>query len=125
MKFVERVLRVLTLLTAGLAALIFPIMLFAIQGFGGFSFELVTILLTLYLLHPASIVLIFLASFSKLPSGRPATIARGVIALNALLLLATAVLIQAGIFKGDTVLPILFAVPSILFLLNSRLGART
>ena len=125
MKFVERVLRVLTLVTAGLAALIFPVMLFAIQGFGGFSFELVTVLLTLYLLHPASIVLIFLASFRKIPAGRPAAIARAVIALNALSLLATAALIQAGIFNGDTVLPILFAVPSILFLLNSRLGART
>ncbi len=124
MKFVERVLRVLTLVTAGLAALIFPVMLFAIQGFGGFSLELVTVLLTLYLLHPASIVLIFQASFRRIPAGRPATIARGVIALTALLLLATAVLIQAGIFKGDTVLPILFAVPSVLFLLNSRLGAR-
>ena len=117
-------MRVLTLVTAGLAALIFPIMLFAIQGFGGFGFELVTVLLALYLLHPASIVLIFLASFRRMPAGRPATIARGVIALNALLLLATAVLIQAGIFKGDTVLPILFAVPSVLFLLNSWLGAR-
>jgi len=124
-KVVETVLRVLTLVTAGLAALIFPIMLFAIQGFGGFSFELVTVLLTLYLLHPASIVLIFLASFRKIPAGRPTTIARGVIALNALLLLATAALIAAGAIKGDTEIPLLFAAPSILFLLNSRLGART
>ena len=125
MKVAEKVLRVLTLVTAGLAALIFPVMLFAIQGFGGFGFELVLVLLTLYLLHPASIVLIFLASFRKIPAGRPAAIARAVIALNALSLLATAAVIQAGIFKGDTVLPILFAVPSILFLLNSQLGART
>ena len=124
MKVVERVLRILTLATAGLAALIFPFMLFAIQGFGGFDLELITVLLTLYLLHPASILLIFLLSFGKIPSGRPATIAASVIALNALLLLATAALIQAGAFKGDTGLPILFAVPSLLFLLNSRLGAR-
>ena len=125
MKVVETVLRVMTLVTAGLAALIFPVMLFAIQGFGGFGFELALVLLTLYLLHPASIVLIFLASFRKIPAGRPAAIARAVIALNALSLLATAALIQAGIFNGDTGLPILFAVPSILFLLNSWLGART
>lgn len=125
MKAVERILRVLTLVTAGLAALIFPVMLFAIQGFGGFDLELITVLLTLYLLHPASIVLIFLLSFRKIPSGRPATIATSVIALNALFLLATAALIQAGALKGDTGLPALFAVPSLLFLLNSWLGARS
>ena len=70
-------------------------------------------------------MLIFLASFRRIPAGRPTTIAGAVIALNALSLLATAALIQAGIFKGDTGLPILFAVPSILFLLNSWLRART
>lgn len=124
MNFVETVLRVLTLTAAGLAALIFPILLFAVQGFGGLDFELIWILLTLYLFHPVSIVLIFLVSLRKLRPGRPTHIATSVIALNLLLLLATATLIQAGILKGDTGLPILFAIPSILFLLNSCIGAR-
>lgn len=125
MGLTERVLRVLTLVTAGLAALIFPVMLFAIQGFGGLDLELIVVLLTLYLFHPASIVLIFLALFRKLPPGRPTRIATAVIALNALLLLATAALIQAGTFNGDTGIPILFAVPSVLFLLDSWRGVRS
>ena len=125
MKVLDRTLRILTLATAGLAALIFPVTLFAIQGFGGLDLELITVLLTLYLLHPASIVLIFLLSFRKIPAGRPTAVATSVIALNALSLLATAALIQAGAFKGDMGLPVLFAVPSLLFLLNSRLGARS
>ncbi len=123
MKLVEKVLRALTLATAGLAALIIPITLFALQGAGEFSFELVVFLLTLYLFHPASIVLIFLASFKKIPPGRRTQVATGVIALNVLLLLATATLIEASTFKGDPEIPILFAVPSILFLLNSSIGA--
>lgn len=125
MNLTERVLRVLTLVTAGLAALVFPVMLFAIQGFGGLDLELIVVLLTLYLFHPASIVLIFLALFRKLPPGRPTQIATAVIALNALLLLATAALIQAGAFNGDAGIPVLFAVPSILFLLDSWRGARS
>ena len=125
MNLTERVLRVLTLVTAGLAALIFPVMLFAIQGFGRLDLELIVILVTLYLFHPVSLLLIFLALFRKLPPGRPTQIATAVIALNALLLLATAALIQAGTFNGDTGIPIVFAVPSILFLLNSWRGARS
>lgn len=125
MNLTERVLRVLTLVTAGLAALIFPVMLFAIQGFGRLDLELIVVLVTLYLFHPVSLLLIFLGLFRKLAPGRPTQIATAVIALNALLLLATAALIQAGTFNGDTGIPIVFAVPSILFLLNSWRGARS
>lgn len=37
MELVEKVLQALTLVTAGLAALIFPVMLFALQGLGEFK----------------------------------------------------------------------------------------
>ena len=124
MNIVRKIVRLLTLVTAGIAALIFPLMLFAIQGFGGADFELIWTVLTLYLFHPVSIALILLASFGKLPAGRPMRIATTVVALNVLLLLATASLIQVGTFKGDTEIPVVIAVPSILFLLNSSLGAR-
>ena len=67
--------------------------------------------------------LIFLAWFKKLAPGRPTQIATSVIALNVLLLLAAATLIQGGAFKGDSAIPILFAVPSLLFLLHSSIGA--
>ena len=122
MNIVEKTLRVLTLVTAALAALVFPVMLFAIQGFGGPDFELIWTLLTLYLVHPASIVLIFLASFNKLPSGLPMQFATTVIALNVLLLLSTVTLIQADTLQGDPEIAILLAVPSILFLINSSIG---
>ena len=113
----------MTLVTAGLAAIIFPVTLFALQGIGEFSPDVILAMLTLYLFQPASIVLIFLASFRKLPRGRPTQAALGVVSLNVLLLLATAGLIQSGTFKGDAELPVLLAVPSILFLLNSSVGA--
>ncbi len=123
MYFVEKVLRALTLATAGLAALIFPVTLFALQVVGEFSLELIVFLLTLYLFHPVSIVLIILVWFKKLAPGRPTQIATSVIALNVLLLLAAATLIQGGAFKGDSAIPILFAVPSFLFLLQRSIGA--
>ena len=44
-------------------------MLFAIQGLGDMDFEAVVFVVALYLFHPVSLVLIFLASFGKIASG--------------------------------------------------------
>ena len=122
MNLIEKALRILTLATAGLAGLVFPVMLFAIQGFGGLDFEMMWTLLTLYLIHPVSIALIFLASFKKTRSGRATQTATAVIALNAVLLLATGGLLQVGTLKGDPEIALVLAVPSVLFLLNCSIG---
>ena len=123
MNIVRMVLRVLTLVSAGLATVVFPVMLFAIQGLGEIDFEAVVFLVTLYLIHPASLVLIFLASFGKIAAGRPVHVATGFIGLNALWLLAVAGIIQAGVIRGDSFLPILLAAPSFLYLLSYVVGA--
>lgn len=113
----------MTLISAGLAALLFPVMLFAIQGLGDMDFEAVVFVLSLYLFHPVSLVLIFLVSFGKIAAGRPTRVATGFIALNAALLLAVAAMIQAGVIRGDSSLPVLIATPALLYLLNHFLGA--
>ena len=48
--------------------------------------------------------------------------ATGFIALNALLLLAVAAMIQTGVITGDAFVPILIAAPALLFLLNEFIG---
>ena len=123
MDIVQKVLKALTLLSAGLAAVVFPVMLFAIQGLGEIDFEAVVFLVSLYLIHPVSLVLIFLASFDRIGPGRPTHMASGFIALNALWLLAVAAIIQAGAIRGDSSIPILLAVPSFLYLLNYFISA--
>ena len=123
MDIARKVLKVLTVMTAGLVALIFPVMLFAIQGLGEIDFEAVVFLLSLFLIHPVSLVLIFLASLGKIAEGRPARLATGFIALNAVCQLAVAAIIQAGVIRGDSIIPILIAVPSFLYLLNYFIGA--
>ena len=122
MEAARKVLRVLTLVSAGVAALVFPLMLFAIQGLGDMDFEAVVFVVALYLFHPVSLVLIFLVSFGKIASGRPTHVAAGFIALNALLLLAVAAMIQTGVIRGDAFVPILIAAPALLFLLNEFTG---
>ena len=123
MDIARKTLRALTLATAGLAALVFPLMLFAIQGLGDMDFEAVVFVLSLYLFHPVSLVLIFLVSFGRIAAGRPTRVATAFIALNAALLLAVAATIQAGAIRGDSSLPVLIAAPALLYLLNHFLGA--
>ena len=122
MNVLQKILWALTLTSAGLAAIIFPVALFAIQGMSRIGFEEVVFILSIYLVHPVSIALIFLVSFRKIAPGRPRRRAIGFIAFNALCLLAMATLIRAGVFGGDAWLPLVFAVPSFLFLLNSYIG---
>lgn len=119
MNVLRKVLRGLTLASAGLAAVIFPVTLFAVQGMSRIGFEEVAFILSLYLVHPVSIALIFLVCFEKIAPGRPRRTATGIVAFNPLCLLAMATLIKAGVFKGDAWLPLVFAVPSLLFLLDS------
>ena len=122
MNHVRKALSVLTLASAGLAAIVFPMTLFAIQGMSRISFEVVAFILSLYLFHPMSLVLIFLVRFEKIAPGRRTRMATGFVAFNALCLLAIAALIRAGVFSGDAGLPLIFAIPSCLFLLNSFMG---
>ena len=122
MDTLQKLLRVLTLVTAGLLALIFPVMLLGIQGFGALDFELVLVVVSIYLLHPASLVLIFLKSFGRIAGGPWDNATLAIVRLNAVILLATAGAIQVGIFEGDAVLPVILAVPSMLFLLNRLIG---
>ena len=121
MHVLQKIIRALTLVSAGLAALIFPVTLFAIQGMSRIGFEEVVFMLSIYLVHPVSIVLIFLVSLRKIAPGRPRHRATGFIAFNALYLLVMAALIRAGVFGGDAWLPLVFAVPSFLFLLSARI----
>ena len=123
MDFAQKILRTLTLASAGLASLVFPLMLFAIQGLGEIDLEAVVFLVSLYLFHPVSLVLIFLVLFGKIAAGRPTRLATGFIALNAVCQLAVAAIIQAGVIRGDSIIPILIAVPSFLYLLNCCIGA--
>ena len=123
MDIARKVLKVLTVMTAGLVALIFPVMLFAFQGLGEIDLEAVVFLVSLYLIHPVSLVLIFMASFGKIAEGRPAHLATGFIALNAVCQLAVAAIIQADVIRGDSIIPILIAVPSFLYLLNYCIDA--
>ena len=60
--------------------------------------------------------------FEKIAPGRRTRMATGFVAFNALCLLALAALIRAGVFGGDAGLPLIFAIPSFLFLLNSFMG---
>ena len=122
MNVVQRVLRALTLASAGLAAIIFPVTLFAIQGMSRIGLEEVLFVLSFYLVHPAAIALIFLVCFKKIAPGRPIRVATGFIGFNALCLLAMSALISASVFRGDSWLPLVFAVPSFLFLLDSYIG---
>ena len=123
MKFLQKTLRVLTLVSAGLAALIFPVTLFALQGMGRIGLEEVATMLSLYVIQPVSIVLIFLVCLEKIAPGRLRRMATGFVAFNAVCLLAISALIGGGVFKGDSALPIVFAVPSFLFLLNACIPA--
>ena len=120
--FGQGVLRALTLACAGLAAVIFPVTLFAIQGMSRIGLEEVVFMLSLYLVHPTSIALIFLVCFKKIAPGRPIRMATGFVGFNALCLLAMSALIRAEVFSGDSWLPLVFAVPSFLFLLDSYIG---
>ena len=120
MLVLQKIIRVLTLASAGLAAIIFPVTLFAVQGMSRIGIEEAAFILSLYLVHPVSIALIFLVCFEKIAPGRRRHLATGCVALNALCLLAMATLISAGVFKGDSWLPLAFAVPSFLYLLNAR-----
>ena len=122
MHLLRKVVSGLTLVSAGLAAIIFPITLFAIQGMSRISFEVVALILSFYLFHPMSLVLIFLVRFEKIAPGRRTRMATGFVAFNAFCLLALAALIRAGVFGGDAGLPLIFAIPSFLFLLNSFMG---
>ena len=122
MNVVQRVLRALTLASAGLAAIIFPVTLFAIQGMSRIGLEELVFVLSFYLVHPASIALIFLVCFKKIAPGRPIRMATGFIGFNALCLIAVSALISASVFSGDSWLPLAFAVPSFLFLLDSYIG---
>ena len=122
MDTVQKVLKVLTLVTAGLLALIFPLMLLGIQGFGALDFGLVLVVVSIYLLHPASLVLIFLKSFGRLATGPWHGASLAIVRLNAVMLLAMAGAILVGIFEGDAFLPAILAVPSMLFLLNRLIG---
>ncbi len=99
--------------------MIFPLILFGIQGMGRIGFEAVAVFMSIYLVHPVSIVLIFLVCTEKIGPGRGRQMAMGFVAFNALCLLALAALIGGGVFRGDSWLPLVFAVPSLLFLLNS------
>ena len=119
MNILHKVTWVLTLVSAGLAAVIFPITLFGIQGMGRIGFQEVATLLSLYLTQPVSIALIFLVYFEKIAPGRQRCIATGFVAFNAFCLLAMAALIGGGTFGGDFWLPLVFGIPSFLFLLNS------
>ena len=123
MVVVQKILKVLTIGSASLAALIFPVTLFAIQGLGRINLEAVLFVLSLYLFQPVSIVLIFLVSFNRIVTGRSTRAATGVIAFNALFLLVIAALIQAEVYRGDAIIPLIVAVPSFLFLLNRMVGA--
>ena len=123
MEIARKTLRALTLASAGLAALVFPVMLFAIQELGDMDFEALVFVLSLYVFHPVSLVLIFLVSFGRIAAGRPTRVATAFIALNALLLLAVAAMIQSGAIRGDSSLPVLIASPALLYLLNQFLGA--
>ncbi len=119
MKLLQKIIRALTLISTALAALIFPFTLFAMQGMGRIGLEEAVFMLVLYLIHPVSIVLIFLVCLEKIAPGRFRRMATGIVAFNALCLLAISALIGGGVFKGDAALPIVFAVPSFLFLLNA------
>lgn len=123
MMILQKILRLLTLATAGLAALVFPFTLFAMQGMSRIGLEEAVFMLVLYLIHPVSIVLIFLVCLEKIAPGRRRRMATGIVAFNASCLLAISALIGAGVYKGDAALPIVFAVPSILFLLNACITA--
>lgn len=123
MDFARKTLRALTPASAGLAALMFPVMLFAIQGLGDMDFEAVVFVLSLYLFHALSLVLIFLVSFGKIAAGRPTCVATGFIALNTALPLAVAAVIQSGVIRGDSSLPVLIGASALLYLLNHFLGA--
>ena len=118
----QKVLTVLTLATAGFLALIFPLMLFAIQGFGALDFGLVLVVVSIYVLHPASLVLIFLKSFGRIAKGPWHGASLAIVRLNAVMLLAMASAILVGILEGDAFLPAILAVPSVLFLLNRLIG---
>ena len=119
MKFLQKIIWGLTLVSAGLAALIFPVTLFALQGMGRIGLEEVAFMLVLYLIQPVSIVLIFLVCLGKFASVRLRRMATGIVAFNAVCLLAISALIGGGVLKGDAILPIVFAAPSFLFLLNA------
>ena len=123
MRIVRKVLSALTLLTASLAAAIFPVMLFAIQGFGRMDLELVVTLVCIYLIHPIAIALILLVSVNRIAKERSRRRATGFIGLNLAVLLVLALSIRAGFIQGDWALPLAFALPSALFLLNRFLGA--
>ena len=118
----QRVLRVLTLVTAGLFVLIFPYMLFAVQGFGAFDLEMSLTLVSLYLLHPAAIILILLASFGKIATVPWQFATTVVLAVNIVVLFAMAAVIRAGAVTGDWFPPVVFTVPSVLFLANRSIG---
>ena len=122
LRILHSVLRALTLVSAGLAALVFPVTLFAIQGIGEINVEAVLFVLSFYLTQPVSIALVFLVSFGKIAKGRWTNVATGIVGLNAALLLAMAVVVQAAVFRGDASVPLMVAVPSILFLLNCVVG---
>lgn len=118
MKVLKRFVRVLTLVSAGLAAIVFPITLFAMQGMSRIGLQEAMLMLGLYLFQPVSIALIFLVSFGRFAQGRSRQVARAFIAFNASFLLAIAALLAAGVFQGTPWLPVVFAVPSLLCLLT-------
>ena len=84
MKIAQKVLIALTLVSAGIAALLYPVMPFAIRGLGTIDLEAAVFLLTLYLLHPVALMSIFFSPFDKIAAGRFAHVATGFIVLNAL-----------------------------------------
>lgn len=125
MRFLLIVLKALLLTSAALAALLFPVMLFGLQGFGGFSLEMAMAVASLYVTHPIAIVLIFLLTLGKIRSRLTARVAAGVVVLNVVLLLAASAMIRIGIYSGDWELPLVIAIPSILFLLHQLIATVT
>ena len=123
MNVVRKVLHVLTMVSAGLAALVVPLSLFAVQGMNRFGVEAVVFMLSLLVIQPASLVLIFLVGARKIPAGRPQCAVRAFVAFNALFLFAVAALLAMGVFPGDVSLPIILAVPSLLFLVTESVRA--
>ena len=110
----------LRLLPGVLAALYLPTIpmgLFALQGVGSMDFEALVFVLSVCVVHPLTLMGILVASFGSI-TPKLRTYITSLILVHIALFGSVYILISLGLIRGDAFIPLLFSVPSAVFLLS-------
>ncbi len=110
----EEILKKVTLSTTAVFLLTILMLLAGLQGLDEFDLDGM-LFLAVVIFHPVSLVLILLSCLPIIKE-KHQLIVVAIVSINLILLVSTTLLILDSVIKGDVIIPVIFSIPSLLFL---------